>query len=736
MAPKRPAPSASSASEQIQPLRDLAANFDLDIEVYLREYLDLVAEDAALSDDEHEAVTNASNFAAAALKIQNSVGIYNRKVDFLHTVVYQVFNEFISTISNCSKNKRRPSKGSNLDADVQEFHEYDEQQEFLLLHDVLPKDESEDRSRINLKEVRESSLDESNLDTTNNNAGTPDVTLLSLGGVMSATRFMDKDGTFVISRQSLENTSPSAMSRMLMSNLQAAPGENGNANLGAEGNLRLLAGMCDVDANGALLMPGTRTSVFVNGQMARGEEETIQIFSGRQDVSNDFEASRAETNNARGENEIGDEDMSFGNPGGNDDFGGADDGAGFELTNDELMDEEVNLDSGDRKEGSPTLEDTLANLDVEDEKKPLVKDDPIDPWATLDPHEPYSKDKPRPLKVGNTIRLPEELTEDDRPSKLVTGSRSRAKASTKSQRCTTQSAHFPARRPYLAATVEDENTDTNPAEAFALEYLPILKSDGLIFGEEFAYIQKMHVKHRDELRKQRRLQRQAMQKKAESPLFDEDEDNISFGGEGGDYNLGDEDNDYGEEYVGPADNAGEDGHQKSNVDFDTIDNVFAQSRDTKGSRRFDADAYLDDGDHDGHRQTFEELCRAHLRQFAMSAEKYAAETQLSRRVSTWQAGLEPMLEEQERRHEFDIHRCGRRILDTVERKLAGRKRLAGGEKKSESKTIDFASVITRDCEEYERLPGTKLCVGADAKVTFVNVRQVELNHCDASRPLV
>ena len=76
MAPKRPAPSAASASQQIQPLRDLAANFDLDIEVYLREYLDLVAQDAeAFSDDDHEAVTSASNFAAAALKIQNSVGM-------------------------------------------------------------------------------------------------------------------------------------------------------------------------------------------------------------------------------------------------------------------------------------------------------------------------------------------------------------------------------------------------------------------------------------------------------------------------------------------------------------------------------------------------------------------------------------------------------------------------------------------------------------------------------------
>ena len=548
-------------------------------------------------------------------------------------------------------------------------------------------------------------MDESNLDTTNNNSGTPDVTLLSLGGVMSATRLMDKDGTFVISRQSLENTSPTAMSRMLMSNLQAAPGENGNANLGAEGNLRLLAGMCDVDANGALLLPGTRTSVFVNGQMARGEEESIQIFSGRHDVSNDFEASGAENDNAHGEHEAGDENMSFGNPGGDDDFGGADDGAGFELTNDDLMDEEVNVDGGDQKEGLPTLEDTLADLDGEDENKRLAKDDPIDPWATLDPHEPYPKDKPRPLKVGNTIRLPEELTEEDRPSRLVTGSRSRAKASSKksqnSETCTTRSDHCPNRRPYLAATVGDENTDTNPAEAFALEYLPILKSDGLIFGEEFTYIQKMHVKHRDALRKQRRLQRQEMQKKVESPLFNADEDDVSFGGGGGDYNLGDEDDDYGEEYVGPADNAVEDGQQKSNVDFDTIDNVFAQSRDTKGSRRFDADAYLDDGDCDGHQQTFEELCRAHLRQFARSAEKYAAETQLSKRVSTWQAGLEPMLEEQEQRLEFDIHSCGRNILDTVERKLAGRKRLADGEKKSESKTIDFASVINRDCEEYE-----------------------------------
>lgn len=105
-------------------------------------------------------------------------------------------------------------------------------------------------------------------------------------------------------------------------------------------------------------------------------------------------------------------------------------------------------------------------------------------------------------------------------------------------------------------------------------------------------------------------------------------------------------------------------------------------------------------------ETFEELCRAHLRAFVRGAEKYAAETQLSRRVGDWQGRLAPILEEEEQRPEFDIHVYGDRIMQTVqdeiERKKASKSHLKLSAQGSSSPTsvVDFRAV-TSDCEDYE-----------------------------------
>ena len=70
-----------SVVDDIQPLRDLAKNFDLDITEYLNEYLELtshqsLSEDGVEEEDDRDGETTAQNFATAALKIQNSVGVY------------------------------------------------------------------------------------------------------------------------------------------------------------------------------------------------------------------------------------------------------------------------------------------------------------------------------------------------------------------------------------------------------------------------------------------------------------------------------------------------------------------------------------------------------------------------------------------------------------------------------------------------------------------------------------
>ena len=64
-------------------------------------------------------------------------------------------------------------------------------------------------------------------------------------------------------------------------------------------------------------------------------------------------------------------------------------------------------------------------------------------------------------------------------------------------------------------------------------------------------------------------------------------------------------------------------------------------------------------------QTFEELCRAHIKAFAKSAEKFALTTKLTERISNWQAHLAPILEEEERKATFDIHLYSDMFLESA-----------------------------------------------------------------------
>jgi len=774
---RRAAPDESSSGGgigDIQPLRDLAKNFDIDIEPYLEEFLRLTTE---VGDEDGGdgrdggggSGTKTQNFATAALKIQNSVGIYNRKVDFLHKVVYEVFHDFIQSTIN---SKKRPSSatkgGGGSDSAIDTFRDFDPEMEFLLLDDVLPRDKSEGRRKINLKEEEQRPSSDVNatgvnLDTTmatsaggnggnNNNGGTTpnNMTLLSLGGVMSATRMMDQNGTFLISRQSLDRASPSAMSRMLMANLQGGAGP-GN---GGEGHLRLVAGMCDVGSNGALLMPGTKASVFVNGESqaertanAATNAEDVQIFpeglspgppDDQNDGSNDFGAA--------------DNHAEFGNNG--DDWGGDDDdhGVGFQL-NDDPPENHFD-DEGEEKNDDHQATAHNASLNNNDENRQPPKVEMEDPWAVLDPHEP-SNDRAQPLRIGVTIRLPPELEEDDRPSASVTGSRTRTKKKgLKKKRgnavggSSAAAANDFLTPPFLANVTLDEammrddddgnngnfhdplnNSDDTTASLQQLEnnkgrhlkVLQQLRQKKLIFGEEFAHVARAHAKRRDVLRKQRRIeqqQRREAQTKAEvQNVFDDGDDDYGGGG-GFDFGGGDDDDGSFGQHDDNENRNNDENEQsihRSNVDFNAIDDAFGGDGNDGGG--------FDDHNHDGNfpnsaqQQTFEELCRAHLRKFAKSAEIYAAETQLTKRVGAWQTSLAPLLEEQEKRPVFDIHSCGRQILQSVERNLSSsvRKRMSTGEKKLESSSsslssnssqknknaVGFSKIFPKDVENYE-----------------------------------
>lgn len=64
-------------------------------------------------------------------------------------------------------------------------------------------------------------------------------------------------------------------------------------------------------------------------------------------------------------------------------------------------------------------------------------------------------------------------------------------------------------------------------------------------------------------------------------------------------------------------------------------------------------------------RTYEDLCREHIKNFMRGAERWAQQSKLSSRVSAWQAQLEPLLQEQEARPEFNIRQYGIQIMDRL-----------------------------------------------------------------------
>ncbi|KAI8781345.1 condensin-2 complex subunit H2-like isoform X2 [Biomphalaria glabrata] len=75
-------------SHILQPIRDLAKNFNVDIAHFLEEYLEELDKIEITFDD---GVTT-MNFSEAALLIQGSAGVYAKKVEYLHALVYQVLD--------------------------------------------------------------------------------------------------------------------------------------------------------------------------------------------------------------------------------------------------------------------------------------------------------------------------------------------------------------------------------------------------------------------------------------------------------------------------------------------------------------------------------------------------------------------------------------------------------------------------------------------------------------------
>lgn len=426
------------------------------------------------------------DFTEAALVLQNSSNIYSRKVEYLYTLVYKALNDLAGSVDAASGAGHKKNKTAG-DVEIDDFHAFDPHQEFLLLDDVLPVDETDNCEKINLPDSAD--------DITMAGANRRWMTASSAGKQQNQNQ---------TARLSLGVTMGGEFSTTMDRSVQAMNAAAHRALIGSldTGSLRLIDGQCDIDDSGVLLMPGTAS------------QRSTMNFSSQDTMPQSHRDAHDDGDFGGGHHDDYDE--------GDDDGGGG----GFAFGDDQ---------------GEPPAPEAFPETNnrvtfAETVQQPKKKRS--DPWELLDPHTPDSV-KARPLRIGKTIKLPPGV--DELPSDCVTGARTRrvsrknkvplppVEKPTKSLATEIFKATMAARkRSHNETTVDDESVGVDE-EAASFPSVPL---KGLVFGHEFAYIAKATAKRKAAERRELRKQQLRMN----TPIVSEEDDNddddggFAFGG--------------------------------------------------------------------------------------------------------------------------------------------------------------------------------------------------------------
>jgi len=336
----------------------------------LEDYLEELGHDnGSLAQHQHSSSSSSSsghsdgtNFAQAALLLQNAGSVYSRKVEYLHGLVYAALEHLNAhnhnrqnQDGNKGNGKKRNSSSTNQDHILDA---YDPDVQFLLLDDVLPL----------VKDVPA----ESNLRTSTNNhrpslnfSKSVNTTRLSLGNGMSVT---GGGGAGV-------GVGGGASRAFINELIRCGSGATG---------FRLVDGGCDLADGGVLLLPGST--------LGDSDESLI----------NDAEASAEEKERKKDEEQV-EVEMEY-----NDALSFGDDDDGYlDVMQSSPSPSSPRTAEAAISEEEPTLAATRIKPKVNVTFHESTKKD--DPWLMLDPHYVDSKSKPKPLKVGKTYKLPKTM---------------------------------------------------------------------------------------------------------------------------------------------------------------------------------------------------------------------------------------------------------------------------------------------------------------------------------------
>ncbi|GAB5360986.1 hypothetical protein AAMO2058_000675500 [Amorphochlora amoebiformis] len=270
-----------------------------------------------------------------------------------------------------------------------------------------------------------------------------------------------------------------------------------------------------------------------------------------------------------------------------------------------------------------------------------------DPWGTLDPHEECKDIKPKPMRLGKTFRVPRFTP---RQHKL-------------SVRANRLLVFEP-----IGDLTEITHSMTQPSiPDFTDVYVDVLKRRHSIRRARQAKLREARQQSRD-----KRLGKPDGRQHPEDEFYD---DHGDFGA------SSDEDFDITKSR-GPDE---AEHFDESLQDFDIPAEALP-------SNKNGGDDFLDQSGLEGV-DSFEELCRRHVKAYLEAAEQYMTRTELSERVASWEARIVPFLKEMDSRPEFDIHVYGEKIIETIDRdtkgtedahdKVAGFSKVVEGKKKFE-----------------------------------------------------
>lgn len=155
-------------------------------------------------------------------------------------------------------------------------------------------------------------------------------------------------------------------------------------------------------------------------------------------------------------------------------------------------------------------------------------------------------------------------------------------------------------------------------------------------------------------------------------------------------------------------------------DFEGFDAVPAQLAEPAPWTGRDA---ADGFDIDGQDNSYADMCRAHVEAYISAAAAAEVQTELATRVSAWRTKMAPVLEEEERRPEFDIHAYGDRVLSG----LAALSVSAGGQPEGQPAGDDGSVMEAQPVTFKEVVAGAEVAAPCDVPRTFSSMLQLVNN---------